>query len=245
MPEQNPPTSTAGSLNDKNVNMLRALVLAHVLACVLWIVGLNLTGFQDMKASLGVLGITAKAFSLMLLTLASLATIALRNTLPPQWRACLVFLRWDHPLPGCRAFSRYAKRDDRISTDLLAKEYGTLPTGFKEQNELWYSILKKHEDQSPYIAYNHRVFLLLMDTMGILLVLMPLLFTVLCVAGSLDFVWPLLAVMLVELLIAWIAARNAGVGLVTDVLALESAALRPAAAGHQSTRPAGKTRRTH
>jgi len=46
--------------------------------------------------------------------LAAVATTILNGILSPDAKARIVFWRWRHPLPGCRAFSHYLKKDVRI-----------------------------------------------------------------------------------------------------------------------------------
>lgn len=216
--------STAGSLNSQNVRMLRALVIAHVAACLVWVAGDHLlaTDGTEVAGLSKALGPVAQSLSVGFLTLASLATIAMTNLVPRGLKSNLVHLRTSHPLPGCRAFSKYARSDDRIDTVALIRVHGTLPSDPKQQNALWYSFLIGQQAKHPYIGYNHRVYLLLVDSAALVLVLLPLIAIILAITGSLASGWILLALMGGEFLIAGQAARNAGVGLVTDVLALES-----------------------
>lgn len=216
--------STPGSLNSQNVRMLRALVIAHVAACLVWVAGDHLLAAKvgDAHGLTEALGPVAQSLSVGFLTLASLATIAMTNLIPRGMKSSLVHLRASHPLPGCRAFSGYARADDRIDIAALTRAHGPFPSDPRQQNALWYSFLIGQQAKHPYIGYNHRVYLLLVDSAALVLVLLPLIAIILAITGSLASGWILLALMLGEFLIAGQAARNAGAGLVTDVLALES-----------------------
>src|SRR5688572_21442483 len=42
-------------------------------------------------------------------------------------KARFVFLRWNNPLPGSRAFSHFVKTDSRIDVEKLKKKTGAFP----------------------------------------------------------------------------------------------------------------------
>src|SRR3954471_24451530 len=56
----------------------------------------------------------------------------LNAQLSSQAKARLIFLRWDDPLPGAEAFSRYAQRDPRVDMAALEKAHGPLPPSARE-----------------------------------------------------------------------------------------------------------------
>lgn len=60
-------------------------------------------------------------------------------------KARIVFLRWRDPLPGCRAFSLYASRDQRIDMNVVEAKWSPLPSGPHEQNALWYRIYQQEQ----------------------------------------------------------------------------------------------------
>jgi hypothetical protein len=69
-----------------------------------------------------------RAASELLPAATMLAFISVANGLLDHvTKARLVFLRWRHPLPGCRAFSIHAKRDARISVPALRAKLGQFP----------------------------------------------------------------------------------------------------------------------
>ena len=61
-------------------------------------------------------------------------------------KARIVFLRWQNPLPGSCAFTRYAAADPRINlVGVLEQAHGPLPTDLGQQNALWYKLYKSAE----------------------------------------------------------------------------------------------------
>jgi hypothetical protein len=62
-----------------------------------------------------------------LLSIAPMAVLLLNSLLPAHWKARLVFWRWNHVLPGHRAFSYHATRDSRIDIAKLKKNVGAFP----------------------------------------------------------------------------------------------------------------------
>lgn len=216
------------SLNKQNVRMLRALAIAHVVACLVWVIGVHWDG-GDFFSSTGAWVPLYKSVSFGFFTLASLATIAMTRLIPRLWERRLVHLGWEFPLPACHAFSKYAKTDFRVDVQDLQRAYGELPTDGKEQNKLWYKFYLKHQEHNPHIAYHHRVYLLLSDSAMLVLLLLPLVAVIFGITVTLDTGRTLLALMGIEFLVFRQAAHNAGVELVTDVLALESDAVAPVA----------------
>lgn len=80
----------------------------------------------------------------------------------PEMKARIVFLRWDDPLPGSRAFTVYAQSDSRIDPADLERKYGQLPTDPKQQNRLWYKLYKSVESE-PAVLQVHREYLFTRD----------------------------------------------------------------------------------
>ena len=162
------------------------------------------------------------------------------NALPSsQMKARLVYLRWTNPLPGHRAFTRYAPRDPRIDMDQLKQVLGTIPTDEDEQNRVWYRLYKPIADQ-PVINAVHLDFLLMRDytaLAAILILLMAPLAAYLIadkrVTGS------FIILLGIELLFFGRAAANCGIRMVTNVLAIIAAA--PPKAPARRTAPQSKS----
>jgi hypothetical protein len=71
----------------------------------------------------------------------ALITIA-GGLMDPMMKARLVFLRWQDPLPGSRAFSEVGRCDPRIDMDRLEKHFGPFPEPGAAQNRLWFGFTR-------------------------------------------------------------------------------------------------------
>jgi hypothetical protein len=152
----------------------------------------------------------------------------LNGVLSPDTKARLVFMKWRYPLPGHRAFSKYARADTRIDIQSLERMHGAaLPVDPGEQNRLWYRILKTIENR-PTVMQAHRDFLLLRDYAGLSFLFFLLYGPVsLCVVASLKIAGGYILLLLVQYVIARQAASNYGIRLVTTVLAEEALTRTP------------------
>jgi hypothetical protein len=61
-------------------------------------------------------------------------------------KARIVFLRWNDPLPGSRAFSRYAASDPRVDMRAVQEKWAPLPNDAHKQNALWYRIYQQEKE---------------------------------------------------------------------------------------------------
>lgn len=86
--------------------------------------------------------------------------------LPASWKATLVFWRFRNALPGCRAFSEFAKRDPRIDESLLLKQLDKVPSSARDENATWYRWYKVVQDH-VIVKESHKQFLLNRDLTGI------------------------------------------------------------------------------
>jgi hypothetical protein len=100
-------------------------------------------------------------------------TLAINGLMGTAWKEIVVAWRLKHPLPGCRAFSDYAYKDDRIDLQELDKKYGPLPKDPRDQNTLWYKIYNKNKSEFRVMDV-HGAYLLMRDLTGISVVLLPL-----------------------------------------------------------------------
>lgn len=150
------------------------------------------------------------------------------NTLPSaELKATIVYWRWNDALPGHRAFSEYVNRDSRIDQERLLRTYkGTFPIRAVDQNAAWYKLYKVVRNDVMILDSN-RVFLLLRDYAS-------LSFLFISIFGCAAFFFienkvvaaQYLGILVLQYLIVRIAAANAGVRLVTNVLALKTASAR-------------------
>lgn len=138
-------------------------------------------------------------------------------------KARIVFLRWNDPLPGSEAFTRYLYTDPRISVDAIEREYGALPTHPREQNALWYRLYKQVSMDSA-VLQTHRAYLFTRDYAAIAFMLLVILGPIAVIQSSdTKIALSYCAVLAAQLALSIQAARNYGKRLVTTVLALVSA----------------------
>ena len=104
----------------------------------------------------------------------------------------------------------------------LKKNVGKIPTAPKEQNAVWYRLLKAVEsEESVFQAHHH--YLLFRDLAFISLLLVPVVPAVLFLSGlKIQPVAIIAALFLVQFFGSAIAARNHGTRLVTNVLAVSA-----------------------
>jgi hypothetical protein len=106
----------------------------------------------------------------LLLAIMPVALLVLTGLFSEDMKAKLVFLRWNHALPGHRAFSELAPRDARINMQLLRDKLGNLPEDPGAQNNEWYALYRKY-DNATRVEEIHKKFLLSRDLAAISLVL--------------------------------------------------------------------------
>lgn len=144
----------------------------------------------------------------------------LGGVFPDHFKAVLVFWRWRHPLPGCRAFTVIAKADPRIDFGELERHLGTLPTDPAQQNRLWYKVYKTHAN-NPAVTQAHRVYLLTRDITCLSALFLLVLPVSLYLAGAtLTLVRNYGLALLVIYMIVAVSSRNYANRFVTNVLAL-------------------------
>ncbi len=156
----------------------------------------------------------------MLVLILPVVVLLCNFVLPASWKARLVFWRWRHALPGCRAFDEGTLSDPRIDRDRLRKNVGAFPVTREEQNRTWYRLFKKVEHEPSITDVNQR-YLLLRD-LAAMSVLMLIVAIVCALAGwiSQTPVAKATAILVVQYLLAALSARRLGNGLVSSVLAL-------------------------
>ena len=136
-------------------------------------------------------------------------------------KAIITFWRIKNPLPACRAFSVYAKKDDRVDFGKLESTYSPLPETAKEQNALWYKIYKSFQENSV-VKKSHKDFLLGRDLTSIALLFLFVggIAGIILITGSTK--WWYLAFALIQYFILAVVAQNHGKRFVCNVLALET-----------------------
>jgi len=156
--------------------------------------------------------------------LATLIVGALNLLLPRPLKEALVYWRWSYAAPGFRAFSVHARRDPRVNLDRLKAHLPELKGRYLSpelENKLWYRLYKQCEAVRA-VSQAHRAWLLYRDLTGLSYLFL----------GADLFLWfigkptadlrPYLSIGLAELLLFTLAARNAGIQFVRNVLATSS-----------------------
>lgn len=157
------------------------------------------------------------------LSVCIILAVVINGILPTFIKDTLVFLRLKNPLPGCRAFSNIAKQDSRVDLSVIKASWGGLPKKPEKQNKLWYKIYSQHKNDTA-VRQSHKDFLFTRDYTAIS-------FLFLILGSSLSFLllgtgglfWCYSILMLLQYVLVSLAARNYGIRMVTNVLAIESA----------------------
>lgn len=149
----------------------------------------------------------------------------LNAQLSAEAKSRIVFMRWKNPLPGCGAFTRYARNEPTVDIKSLEATYGPLPTEPHDQNILWYKLYYSVQDE-PAVSHVHREYLFSRDYAGLALMML----VVLGIAGFLQIPsWGTalgyLALLLVQFVLTSRAARIHGRQFVVTVLARKSVGL--------------------
>lgn len=201
------------SLKGQNARLVWAVVAADALALVAFAypVGID-DGLLSARSALKVLGAGAVSIFVLLLT----------SLLPSGAKAVLVFWRLRDALPGHRAFSVHAGADPRVNVEALRKNVGMFPEQSKEQNALWYKLYKRVESD-PAVAHANKYYLLFRDLAALSLMLGIIATVVLLAIGAtVELALAAGTLFTAQYAATAIAARNEGVALVRNVLALHS-----------------------
>lgn len=145
------------------------------------------------------------------------------HQLPEKYKARIVFMRWNNPLPGSYAFTEHATSDPRIDIRNLEQKFWPLPEEPLEQNRLWYTLYVSVESDVS-VRQVHRNYLLARDYTCLALMMVILLGVLgLFLFSSLAAACIYIGVLVVQFLLAGQAARNHGKRFVTTVLAKKGA----------------------
>jgi hypothetical protein len=144
----------------------------------------------------------------------------LNSQLSHKTKERIVFLEWEHPLPGSRAFTWFLPRDHRINAVALEARFGPFPSDPADQNRTWYRIYSTVRDE-PAIATMRRTYLFARDYAA-LVVLMLIFFggvALIQLQSPLIFILYTLA-LLAQLALAINAARKTAERWVTTAMAM-------------------------
>lgn len=210
-------SETVPSLKQRNAKAIWLLVSADV-ACIV----IALFGFSFSLASLKEVAEASLLRAILLAAVGPIAATFLNDLIPAGIKASIVFGRLTDALPGHRAFSVHVRNDPRIDLALLKKRVGEFPDEPRAQNAAWYRLLQAHKSD-PLIADAHGRFLLFRDCAALTLLILPIALVSLLLAGiPVRLGGVLIAALALQFLWLAVSARNAGIRLVQNVLALES-----------------------
>lgn len=210
-------TASSPSLKAENGKAIWLLVSADIVVIVL-----VLTGFAFTQASLSELAQSAFVRGLLFAAAGPLVAVFLNDLLPSNAKASIVFWRIKDALPGHRAFSEHAEADPRIDIAALKKKVGDFPGNPRDQNSCWYKLFQKHQS-NVIISDSHRRFLLFRDSSSLTLLILAIAWIASVLAGAPAVLQAsIIGGLAVQFLWLAISARNTGIRLVQNVLALEA-----------------------
>lgn len=208
------------SLKEQNQQIVHRYIWA-VVGTYFFVIGAS--NFSELNLFVENFGKVENSWRLIIPIISAGLYIFLIRLVPTEVKEVLVFWRVKERLPGHRAFTEIAKNDVRISLDKLVGLHGTLPSNGMRQNELWYSIYRKHRDlnevldpHKSYLLYRELTYLNL--AIGLLLLLPSLLVGLLSVKIGLL----LIAMVTLASFALSLNAQNSAKRMVQNVLALES-----------------------
>ncbi|MBX9865204.1 MAG: hypothetical protein K2Y42_20875 [Hyphomicrobium sp.] len=210
-------TAGSPSLKAENGKAIWLLVSADIVAIVLL-----LTGFTFSQASLSELAQSAFVRGLLFAAVGPLVAVFLNDLLPSNAKASIVFWRIKDALPGHRAFSEHAEADPRIDIAALKKRVGEFPRNPRDQNSSWYRLFQKYQSNVTIID-SHKRFLLFRDSSSLTLLILVIAWLASVLAKAPGGLQATVAGGLaVQFLWLAVSARNTGIRLVQNVLALEA-----------------------
>lgn len=210
-------TAGSPSLKAENGKAIWLLVSADIVVIVL-----VLTGFAFTQASLSELAQSAFVRGLLFAAAGPLVAVFLNDLLPSNAKASIVFWRIKDALPGHRAFSEHAEADPRIDIAALKKKVGEFPQNPRDQNSCWYKLFQKHQS-NVIVSDSHKRFLLFRDSSSLTLLILAIAWIASVLAGApAGLQATVVGGLAVQFLWLAISARNTGIRLVQNVLALEA-----------------------
>lgn len=208
---------------------LKARNMSWLVACAIVDLGLLLVFMHRMSIS-ELFDSKLAAQRALLSSLLIVPLLFLSYFVPQNYKHRLIFWRWNNPLPGSEAFSRYAPQDDRIDINALRKNVGAFPTTRREQNAMWYRLYKEVITDLTVVE-SHQNFILFRDIASMSLVAAVLtpavgFFVQMGVSASATIAGFFIA----QYVLFALPARNCGVRTVQNVLAIHASRKRSRAA---------------
>jgi hypothetical protein len=216
-------TTMEKTLKEQNLVALRALFLANIAGLIFVVKQEWIRSLRDLDVQLKwVEGLSVSLHNLtgvsLLLTLSYFLTELIQGLISSDNKARIVFLRLKNYLPGCRAFSYYAKNNSLIDVDKLRKiNKAPLPRLPSNQNKLWftYSIEARVD---PISNESHKKWLLCRDWTWFALLFFIVGFSIFCSGVEYTFLKPYLCILLFQLMATWVAARTYAKRFVVNVM---------------------------
>lgn len=213
----------AKSLKQKNQPQLVTFVVVNAMC-----LGAIAVGVQRLLASLegltkGNLAILGKLIAVP--AVITLVTGILGWAMPNKGEELLVFWKTGkHSLPSSRAFTELGPGDPRVDMQGLTLKHDPLPMEAQKQTAMWYRIYRSHAND-PSVEDAHCAYLRFREMTTLTLALLVISFAMFAWFHVPGRRWALGSLLLVvEYLFLVLAARNAAVHFVTNVLAVESSA---------------------
>ena len=207
-------TAIAKSHKEQNAIPLTFLAFLYGLSCFIVVEG----GIDTVKEQ----GLDHRyIFGGLVLPIAgSLVSIFLVGQINPIGKARLIFWRWNNPLPGGEAFSKWGRIDPRVDETQVCLKHGPLPIGRAEQNHLWYRMYRTVAEETS-VADANRHYLLCRDATVVSFILGFICSAIVIVASGCLILKPVyvLSCVVVFVMANW-AARLGGYRLVIQVLIL-------------------------
>lgn len=205
--------SSAKSLKSMNRKVIWSLIILDMVLLAVCLHGIPF----ELPSSLSKSGIAL----LLASTLGPMVAGFLNEFISSPLKASLVFWRLREVLPGHRAFSKIVHTDPRIDAYALQQKLGGFPSDPVEQNQLWYSLYRKH-DGDVRVQDSHQAFLLYRDCASLTcLIGVPVMFLLpfLDIAGWQR--WVIIIIILFQYVACVLAARNTSKRFVQNVLVAE------------------------
>lgn len=197
-------------LKTKNIALILAVIVTDSIAIVMMAFPSELGQLVKLVTETRILAVSIMPVLVMLIT----------SLIPAEAKTVLVFWRLQNALPGHRAFSKYATNDPRINLEVLKNKVGPFPEDPRKQNATWYGIYKQVENE-PSVLLAHGQYLLFRELAVLSVFLIPIVLALLSILGTNRSALYYAALFFsVQYLVTTIAARNHGVGFVTNVLAV-------------------------
>jgi len=208
------------SLKTQNLPLITLYLLFNLTVFIVF----YLTSTFEFKTFINIFENLSKKDGIVFILLPIIIFIIL-GIVPQNLKEIIVFWKIENRLPGCYAFSKYAKNDNRINLNLLKNKYGKLPRKPSKQNTLWYGIYRNIKDNG--ISKTHKDFLLAREwtTVTVLFILLSVPSLYFFTNINVDDLFYYFLFLLIEYLLIRFVTKNHAERLVTNVLAYESSRL--------------------